>query len=120
MNRPNGLTFPDGTAIEKAYFYFDAEGKMVYETEDSEPETPEEEVLNGIVGDYYYIDGERAPAYYGLVLFEGDYYYVNAGGKIVKDAEKYVNRPNGLTFPDGTAIEKAYFYFDAEGKMVIE
>ena len=120
VNRPNGLTFPDGTAIPRDYFYFDAEGKMVYETEDSEPETPEEEVLNGIVGDYYYIDGERAPAYYGLVLFEGDYYYVNAGGKIVKDAEKYVNRPNGLTFPDGTAIEKAYFYFDAEGKMVIE
>jgi hypothetical protein len=32
---------------------------------------------------------------------------------------KYVNKPNGLTFADGTPIPQNYFYFDADGKMLI-
>ena len=77
-------------------------------------------IQNGVVGDYYYIDGVKAAPYYGLVQWEGAYYYVNDGGKIVKDAVKYVNRTNDLTFANGTAIPRAYFTFDADGKMIIK
>ena len=122
LTKTNGLTFPDGTAIPNAYFEFDADGKMQYTlAEPEEPDTPvvpeEPEVLNGLVGDYYYIDGVRVGSYYGLVEHDGNFYYVNDGGRIVKDMRKYVTKTNGLTFSDGTAVPNAYFEFDADGKM---
>ena len=125
VNKPNGLKFSDGTDVPKAEFYFNADGVMQYTlAEPEEPDTPvvpeEPEVLNGIVGNYYYIDGVRAKAYYGLVEWEGNFYYVNDGGRIVRDAKKYVNKPNGLKFSDGTDVPKAEFYFNADGKMIID
>jgi len=77
-------------------------------------------VLNGLVGNFYYVNGEKVPAYYGLVQWEGNYYYVNDYAAIVKNVKKYVSKTNGLTWADGTAIESGYYEFDAEGKMIIE
>ena len=106
VNKTNGLTFPDGTVIKAAYYEFDAEGKMI--------------VKQGLVDDQFYVNGVALPAYYGLVEWNGDYYYLNDYGKPVKNERKFVNKTNGLTFPDGTAIPREYFYFDENGKMIFE
>lgn len=81
---------------------------------------PEEEKLNGPVDGYFYKDGKTLGNYYGLVEWEGDFYYVDAWGKYIVGARKFVNKPNGLTFADGTAVPRDYFYFDADGKMIID
>ena len=33
-------------------------------------------VLNGPVGDYFYVNGIKVPAYTGLVEYDGDFYYI--------------------------------------------
>ena len=106
VNTTNGLTFENGDPIQRTYFDFDADGKMV--------------LKNGIVGDYYYINGALATPYYGLVKWEGNFYYVNDGGKIVRNMRKFVNTTNGLTFENGDPIQRTYFDFDADGKMVLK
>lgn len=106
VNKSNDLTFADGTPVPNAYFYFDEEGKMI--------------VQQGLIDDCFYVNGTKLPAYYGLIEYEGNFYYINDGGKIVKDMRKYVNSANGLTFADGTPVPNAYFYFDADGKMIID
>ena len=106
MTTTNDLTFPNGEAIPHAYYNFDEDGKMV--------------VPNGIVGDNYYINGKKVAPYYGLVEFEGNYYYVDDNAKIVRNKSKYLTTTNDLTFPNGEAIPHAYFNFDADGKMIIE
>ena len=105
VNTTNGLTFADGTAVPRAYFDFDENGKML--------------LLNGVVDDYFYINGVKAKPYYGLVQWNGDFYYVNDNSKIVKNTRKFVNTTNGLTFADGTAVPRAYFNFDENGRMII-
>ena len=77
-------------------------------------------VQQGLIDDCFYVNGTKLPAYYGLIEYEGNFYYINDGGKIVKDMRKYVNSANGLTFADGTPVPNAYFYFDADGKMIID
>ena len=105
VNTTNGLTFENGDPIQRTYFDFDADGKMV--------------LKNGIVGDYYYINGVLVKPYYGLVKWEGNFYYVNDGGKIVRNMRKFVNTTNGLTFENGEAIQRTYYDFDADGKMIL-
>lgn len=77
------------------------------------------EKFTGIRDDYYYIDGVKVKAYYGLVKYEGYFYYVDAGAKILKNTRKYINTDNGLTLDDGTPVGKEYYYFDDEGKMFL-
>ena len=106
INKTNGLTFPDGTPIENGRYDFDEEGRMV--------------LKNGPFGDYFYVNGMMLPEYYGLVEFQGDFYYVTAGGKYVKDVtERLVNKTNDLTFADGTPIPEGKYDFDADGKMIL-
>ena len=105
LNNTNGLTFADGTPISKATYSFDADGKMI--------------IPNGLVDDYYYINGVRVGSYYGLIQVDGDYYYVDNYAKIVKNKTKFLNTTNGLTFANGTPIPKATYSFDADGKMII-
>ena len=105
VNTTNGLTFENGDPIQRTYYDFDADGKMV--------------LKNGIVGDYYYINGVLATPYYGLVEWEGNFYYVNDGGKIVRNMRKFVNITNGLVFANGDAVPRAFFEFDADGKMIL-
>jgi len=106
VNKTNDLTFADGTPIAKGYYEFDENGKMI--------------VKEGLVDDQFYVNGLPLPAYYGLVEWEGNFYYLNDYGRPVKNARKYVNKTNGLTFADGTAVPQEYFYFDADGKMIID
>ena len=106
VNTTNGLTFDNGDLVQRTYYDFDADGKMV--------------LKNGIVGDYYYINGVLAAPYYGLVKWEGNFYYVNDGGKIVRNMSKFVNTTNGLTFDNGDPVQRTYYDFDADGKMIVK
>ena len=106
VNTDNGLR-PGGKNIGKTTQHFDADGRLVFEA-----------VKNGLIGDYYYENGYTVP-YKGLVYSDGYYYYVNDGGKIVKDVKKFVNTDNGLK-PEGQSIGKTYQYFDVAGHLVLE
>ncbi len=107
VNKTNDLTFPDGTPIPNGRYDFDADGKMI--------------IKNGPEGDYFYVNGTRVPEYTGLVTYEGDFYYVVAGGKMVKDVtDRLVNKTNDLTFADGTPIPNGKYDFDEDGKMLIK
>ena len=77
-------------------------------------------IFTGMCDDMYFLDGTRVDAYYGLVEFKGNYYYINDYAKAVKDKDQFVNNTNGLTFPSGNAIPKATYHFDADGKMVVK
>ena len=110
INKTNGLTFEDGTPITNGYYDFDADGKMII------PEKRE-----GVVDDHLYIDGVMVPAYTGLVKYNGSFYYISDGAKIVKNiSHRYINRTNELMFEDGTPITNGYYDFDAEGKLIIQ
>ena len=104
LTTTNGLTFDDGTPIPHANYEFDAEGKMI--------------LPSGIIGDYYYVDGVKVGSYYGLVKWEGNFYYIADNAKIVKNKNKYLTTTNDLCFEDGTPIPHKYYQFDAEGKMI--
>ena len=83
------------------YYRFDAEGKAIIATEI----VPE----NGKLA--YYNNGLFTKDA-GLVAIGGDYYYVEANGYAVADAEKEVTKTNGL-LPEGT------YRFDEEGKAIL-
>ena len=77
-------------------------------------------VLDGPVGDYFYVNGTRVAPYTGLVKYEGNFYYVSDGGRIVKNiSHRYINKTNGLTYADGTPITNGYYDFGADGKMIV-
>ena len=101
-----GHTYPNGDPILPGYYDFDADGKMVS--------------LNGPVGDYFYVNGVRQRAYQ-LVEFNGDYYFINDGHKIAKNTKLYLSSKyvEGKTFADGSLLSPGYYFFDADGKMIL-
>jgi hypothetical protein len=77
---------------------------------------------NGVIDDRLYINDVLQKAYQ-LVEFEGNLYFINdSANRIAKNLRLYLSATfvNGKTFPDGRAVTPGYYYFDAEGKMVIE
>ncbi|MBR3145394.1 MAG: hypothetical protein IKF53_05845 [Clostridia bacterium] len=64
--------------------------------------------LNGIVGDYYYVNG--IPTHVGFIKIGDYYYYIESGGKVVKNKTRFVynNMTNGL-------LPQGFYSFDAEG-----
>jgi hypothetical protein len=76
-------------------------------------------MLDGVYEGVYYHDGFKTP-YYGLVQWEGDYYYVADYAEVVCNEKKYVSNTNGLTWADGTPIAKGNYEFGADGKMIIK
>ena len=82
--------------LAKGTYVFGADGKLVF--------------INGVFEDYYYVDGLRTAA--GLVLFEGDYYYAEDGGKLAASKSAWVGYTNGL-------LTAGTYRFDAEGKMIL-
>ena len=78
--------------------------------------TAKPDVKNGIVNEngklFYYVDGVRNHA--GLILIDGDYYYVDSSCRVITNVTRYVVAAwtNGL-MPAGT------YTFGADGKMVI-
>ena len=57
---------------------------------------------------YYYENGLRV--YLGLIIIDGDYYYVKSSGQVVT-GDYYVWTTNGL-------MEQGYYKFDETGKMI--
>ena len=76
-------------------------------------------IKEGLVNGVYY-EHNKAVGYKGLIEVEGNFYYVNDHGKVLKDRKYYVTKTNDLYFEDGTPVKKGYYYFDAEGKMIID
>ena len=119
ISKNNGY-MPNGS------YTFDAEGKLVIETEPEVPETPvvpeqppvtpeEPEVLNGIVKEsedvwYYYVNGVKT--YAGLILIDGDYYYVDSKCQVKHNCTYWISKNNGY-------MKNGSYTFDAEGKMVL-
>ena len=104
-----GHTFSDGTAIPAGLYEFDENGVM---------QVPDK--LNGVEGDYFYINGVKQRSYQ-LIEFEGSYYFINDYDKVAKNitlflSEKFVE---GHTFSDGTAIPAGLYKFDENGVMQI-
>ena len=106
----SGKTFPDGRAIQAGTYQFDAEGKMVIPS-----------LKNGVVDDKLYIN-DVLQVRYQLVKFGDDFYFVNDGDKVAKNCKLYLSDKfvENKTFADGTPVESGYYYFDADGKMVID
>ena len=102
----NGFTYPDGSPMLPGYYSFDADGKMI--------------ILNGIVGDYYYVNGIIQKAWQ-LIEVDSDYYFINDYNKLAKNITLYLSERfvNGFTYPDGSPMLPGYYSFDADGKMII-
>ena len=104
ISNTNGLTWEDGTLIQKGTYLFDADGKM--------------SLVNGLIDGIYYEDSIKV-SYAGLIMYEGNYYYISAYAKPVAGKEYYVSNTNGLTWEDGTPVAKGYYTFDENGKLII-
>ena len=74
---------------------------------------PDPEVKNGIVSEdgelYYYVNGVKT--YAGLILIDGDYYYVNSYCKVVTNCRYWISKTNNL-------LPATFYNFGADGKMV--
>ena len=96
-------------------YEFGADGKMINPPV-VDPDEPDENVKQGLIWDEdgeirYYVDG--VATYAGLVLHEGNYYYINSSKKAVKNTGYNIGaaKTNGL-LPAGR------YFFDADGKMI--
>ena len=73
----------------------------------------EEETKNGIVEEdgvlYYYVDGVKT--YAGLIIIDGDYYYVNSSYKVVTTSHYWVTKTNDL-------LPAGFYDFGTDGKMI--
>ena len=78
-------------------------------------------ILNGPVGDHFYKDGVLQKKY-RLVEYEGDFYFIDEGDKLIRSKRIYLSAVfvAGFTFEDGTAIPVGYYEFDAEGRMIVK
>ena len=93
VGRTNGL-------VEVGTYRFDETGKMIRTTE----------VVNEDGIYYYYRDGIRA-LNAGMILYNGDYYFIDGYGMAVVNRTLWTSHTNGLK-PAGD------YSFDAEGKMI--
>ncbi|MBQ2880917.1 MAG: hypothetical protein IJE40_01485, partial [Clostridia bacterium] len=109
-NYVNGKVLPDGRAIQPGYYNFSADGKMILEA-----------LKNGLIGDYLYINDIKQIRY-KLVEYDGNFYFINDGDKVVKNTRLYLssNFVEGKVLPDGRALIPGYYNFAADGKMIIE
>ncbi len=110
-----GVTYSDGTPVAPGRYTFDENGCMVIGGESGV-----DVVLNGVVGDYFYINNVQQKAYQ-LVKYNGYYYCISDAHKIVKGRKVYLSEifVGGKTFEDGTPIPVGRYEFDSEGRMVI-
>ena len=99
-----GHTYPNGDPMLPGYYNFDEEGKMV--------------ILNGVVGDYYYVNGIVQKGWY-LVEWEGNFYF-NEYYNVAKNKSVYLSEVfvEGHTYPNGEPMLPGYYNFDEEGKMI--
>ena len=98
VSNTNGL-LPKGT------YTFADDGKMV---------VPETATRNGLVEEdgtlWYYVDGVKTHA--GLIVIDGNYYYIKSNGSAVRDCDYFISDTNGL-------MERGTHHFNADGTMVL-
>ncbi len=87
------------------YYDFDADGKMI--------------IKNGVVGDYFYLGNVQQKAYQ-LVKYNGDFYFISDGNKVVKNNRVYLSDKfvDGVFTDEGYPLFVGYYTFDEEGKLV--
>ncbi|MBE6763137.1 MAG: hypothetical protein E7553_02110 [Ruminococcaceae bacterium] len=100
-----GFTYADGTPMQAGTYSFDAEGKMI--------------IRNGVVGDGFYRNNVRLKAYQ-LVEFEGDFYFIGDGHKVVKGKTQYLTKEfvEGVFTEEGYPFFAGYYTFDEDGKLI--
>ena len=105
VNRTNDL-------LPAGFYDFGADGKMLNAPKPTPDPDPEPE-KNGIVSEdgelYYYVNGVKT--YAGLILIDGDYYYVNSYCKVVTNCRYWISKTNNL-------LPATFYNFGADGKMV--
>ena len=98
----------NGYMSNQAYT-FGVNGKMEQVTNDSD------ELLEGFVEEngelYYYENGIKT--YAGLILVDGNYYYVNSKCQVIRDCTYWISKNNGY-------MKNGSYTFDANGVMVTE
>ena len=104
VTKTNGL-------LDEGIYTFDEEGKIVFPTDPEEPE-----VKNGIVSEneslYYYVNGTLTGA--GLILIDGNYYYVKTStGEVVHGRDYWITATNSL-------LTAGLYTFDETGKLIME
>ena len=104
VSKANDLSWPAGWGegtFALGKYTFGADGKL--------------QLVDGFVdvGDdtYYYVKGVKT--YAGLIVIDGDYYYINSACQVIKGREYNVSKTNSL-LPAGK------YTFNADGKMVRE
>ena len=77
-------------------------------------------LVDGQYGDYFYLEGVRQKRYQ-LAEFNGNFYFIDSGDKIVRSKRLYLSQQfvEGKTFADGRPIQPGTYEFDADGKMII-
>ena len=88
-------------------YVFTADGRMI--------------LRDGRDGDYFYLGGVLQTAYQ-IIYFEGDYYFVNDYHKLIIGRTIWLDAKflNEIDHPLGYQIEAGYYYFDEDGKMVLD
>ena len=89
--------------LPQGEYTFDADGKVVF---------PEPELENGIIGDYYYVDGVIQKP--GLIKIGEDYYYFSTtNGVMSRNVTKMIYRIH-----ESCDLPQGEYTFDADGKVV--
>ena len=121
--------------LKEGYYTFGADGKAVFESATPTPaptatatptipaeptETPApEEIKNGIVGDYYYINNVIQKP--GLVVIEGDvYYFSTTNGAMNRNKTRWVAGDCLHESAVAIGLKEGYYTFGEDGKAVIE
>ncbi len=102
---------------EKSYV-FDENGVMQVSEEDiiggSEEPDPQTEVKNGIVAEndslWYYVNDVLT--YAGVIIIDGNYYYVKTSGEVVHGRNYWVTKTNDL-------VKEKSYVFDENGVMTV-
>jgi len=88
-----------GGLMERGFYYFDENGILVEEK-------------NGIIDGYYYVDGKIAYGA-GLILIDGDYYYVRSNGRVAV-GDYWITNVND------TGVIVGKYNFADDGKMTTD
>lgn len=101
-----GHTYPNGDPMQPGRYEFNADGQMI--------------LVNGPVGDYFYVNGIIEKAY-KLVEYEGNHYFINDGNKLMKNGSLYLSEKfvDGHTYANGDSVLAGRYEFDANGRMIV-
>ena len=96
--------------LPATFYDFGPDGKMI---RDSDEPVLDPRLKNGIIEEngtlYYYVNDVRT--YAGLILLQGDYYYVNSSCIVVTNQRYWVSKTNDL-------LPAGFYDFGPEGKMI--